>query len=35
MRTKSKRIYSWSGVNPESVGDAGENTIAAILSAKK
>ena len=35
MRTKSKRTYSWSGVNPESVGDAGENTIAAILSAKK
>lgn len=35
MRTKSKRTYSWSGANPESVGDAGENTIAAILSAKK
>ena len=35
MRTKTKRSYSWSGVNPESVGDAGENTIAAILSAKK
>lgn len=35
MRTKTKRTYSWSGVNPESVGDAGENTIAAILSAKK
>lgn len=35
MRTKTKRAYSWSGVNPESVGDAGENTIAAILSAKK
>lgn len=35
MRTKTKRTYSWSGVNPESVGDAGENTIDAILSAKK
>ncbi len=35
MRTKTKRTYSWSGVNPESVGDAGENTIAAILSARK
>lgn len=35
IRTKTKRTYSWSGVNPESVGDAGENTIAAILSAKK
>lgn len=35
MRTKTKRTYSWSGIEPESVGDAGENTIAAILSAKK
>lgn len=35
MRTETKRSYSWSGVNPEGVGDAGENTIAAILSAKK
>jgi Uncharacterized conserved protein len=35
MRTETKRTYSWSGVNPEGVGDAGENTIAAILSAKK
>lgn len=35
MRTKTKRTYSWSGVKPESVGDTGENTIAAILSAKK
>lgn len=35
MRTKTKRTYSWSGVNPESVGDAGENTVSAILSAKK
>lgn len=35
MRTETKRIYSWSGVNPESVGESGENTIAAILSAKK
>lgn len=35
IRTKTKRTYSWSGVNPEGVGDTGENTIAAILSAKK
>lgn len=35
MRIKSKRTYSWSGVNPESVGDSGENTIAAMLSARK
>ena len=34
MRTKTKRIYSWSGANPESVGDNGENAIAAILSAR-
>jgi len=34
MRTKAKRIYTWSGVSPESVGDDGSNTIAAILSAK-
>ncbi len=35
MRTRTKRTYSWSGANPEGVGDAGENAIAAILSAKK
>ena len=35
MRIKSKRSYSWSGVNPENVGDDGENTIAALLSARK
>lgn len=34
MRTKTKRIYTWSGVNPDSVGDNGEYTIPAILSAK-
>jgi predicted ATPase len=34
MRTKTKRIYTWSGINPESVGDNGEYTIPAILSAK-
>lgn len=34
IRTKTKRIYPWSGINPESVGDNGEHTIASILSAK-
>jgi predicted ATPase len=34
LRNKAERLYSWSGVNPESVGFSGENTIAAILSAR-
>jgi len=34
LRTKTERLYSWSGVNPESVGFSGENTVAAILSAR-
>jgi predicted ATPase len=34
LRTKAERLYSWGGVNPESVGYAGENTIAAILAAR-
>lgn len=32
MRKKAERIYTWSGVSPESVGDDGSNAIAAILS---
>lgn len=32
MRRKAQRIYAWSGVSPESVGDDGSNAIAAILS---
>ena len=31
LRTKAERLYSWTGVVPESVGYAGENTVAAIL----
>jgi len=27
-------VYTWSGNSPESVGSSGENTIAAILSAR-
>jgi len=34
LRTKAERLYSWGGVNPESVGYAGENTIAAVLAAR-
>ena len=30
LRTRADRLYSWAGVEPESVGYAGENTIAAI-----
>jgi len=34
LRTKAERLYSWGGTNPESVGYAGENTVAAILAAR-
>ena len=34
LRTKAERLYTWSGIAPESVGFAGENTIAAILAAR-
>lgn len=34
LRTKAERLYTWSGITPESVGFSGENTIAAILAAK-
>lgn len=34
LRTKAERLYSWTGTEPESVGYAGENTIAAILAAR-
>ncbi|WMJ08657.1 DUF3696 domain-containing protein [Nitrosomonas sp. sh817] len=35
LRTKADRIYTWGGNAPESVGFSGENTIAAILSARR
>lgn len=35
LRTKAERLYTWSGIEPESVGFAGENTVAAILAARK
>jgi hypothetical protein len=34
LRTKPERLYSWAGTDPESVGYAGENTVAAILAAR-
>jgi len=34
LRTKAERLYSWTGMGPESVGYAGENTVAAILAAR-
>jgi predicted ATPase len=34
LRSKSSRIYSWAGVNPESVGDDGKLAIQSILSAR-
>lgn len=35
LRIKADRIYTWAGTQPESVGYAGENCIAAILAARK
>lgn len=35
LRSKAERLYSWTGNEPENVGYSGENTIAAILAAKK
>lgn len=35
LRTKAERLYSWAGTEPEDVGYSGENTIAAILAARK
>lgn len=34
LRTKAERLYSWTGLEPESVGYSGENTVAAILAAR-
>ena len=34
LRSKADRVYTWGGNAPESVGYSGENTIAAILSAR-
>lgn len=34
LRTKAERLYSWTGIEPESVGYSGENTISAILAGR-
>jgi predicted ATPase len=34
LRNRSERLYSWGGIEPESVGYFGEHTIAAILAAR-
>lgn len=34
LRDKAQRLYSWTGIEPESVGYEGENTVAAILAAR-
>ncbi len=34
LRTRGERLYTWGGITPESVGYAGENTVAAILAAR-
>ena len=34
LRTKAERLYSWTGIEPGSVGFSGENTVAAILAAR-
>ncbi len=34
LRTKAERLYSWTGIHPESVGFAGEHAVAAILASR-
>lgn len=34
LRIPAERLYSWTGIEPESVGYAGENTVAAVLAAR-
>lgn len=34
LRTKAERLYTWSGIQPESVGYSGEHTVAAILASR-
>lgn len=35
LRSKAERLYPWTGTEPESVGYAGDNTVAAILAARQ
>jgi predicted ATPase len=34
LRTKTDRLYTWSGITPASVGYSGENTVAALLASR-
>lgn len=34
LRSRAERLYSWTGVEPESVGYSGESTVPAILAAR-
>ncbi len=34
LRVKPDRLYTWSGITPDSVGASGENTVAAMLSSR-
>lgn len=34
LREKTERLYSWTGVTPESTGYSGENTVSAMLAAR-
>ena len=34
LRNKAKRLYTWPGTQPESVGNAGEETVPAILASR-
>jgi predicted ATPase len=34
LRSRAERLYPWTGIEPESVGYKGENTVAAILASK-
>ena len=34
LRTRTGRLYSWSGIRPADVGFSGENTVAAILASR-
>lgn len=34
LRSRTTRLYSWNGIEPDSVGYSGENTISALLAAK-
>lgn len=35
LRAKAERIYKWTGIEPESVGFTGENTVDAIISSQQ